>query len=485
MRLYLAIFLSIGFSLLGACGGGGPDNGSSSSVQGDSGGRDETRNLDVSLKQGQTIDIDLAATALPEGASLSLGSSPAHGAVKLQNARASYTPAAGYSGSDSFTYILKLANGAAQTYTVRLTIEKSGLVAAEISDLQVAKWKGNAKAAYSIVHDDFCAGSFQDSGQVKYWRELSNRNLVAGYGVIVSFCNSAYYAEMQKMVAAGMEMINHTYSHPAPDKGFANGLLSPGVNLDQELKTSHQVLHSHGFDASYFVFPLDKSNDSILRTIADEGYKGARGGSNNQINSANLNNNDDLAPFKANFDCFNIHQTGEGNCSKHRETQIPQEILKRFLDDAIANGGWALRELHGIEDNPDLAIQDPSTSDSWGWVSLQEYRDHLDYVKSKVDSGEVWMDTPTHVTLYWASRAYCGAPSNKGNGKFEFDNPLNSPGCIKYSTPLDVIVTVNNANSVSATQDGNTLTVKPLGDHRFLMPVNPTGGEVSILRPAV
>ena len=487
MRLFVNLLLLTCISVLTACGGGGDNNRDNGTTQGNEGSFDPARNLAVSLKQGQTVTIDLARVPLPEGASLSIASQPSHGSASIQSSNAVYSPDPDYYGTDTFSYNLALADGASNRYDVTLTIEQTQSVPAAISTVRVATWKGNARAAYSIVHDDFCSGDFDKSGLVKYWHQLADRGLVAGYGVIVQLCNyqPKYYEEMQKMVAAGMEMINHTFSHPAPDKGFDQGLLSPGVNLDQELVRSHQELHNHGFDAQYFVFPLDKSNNAILRTIADEGYKGARGGAGQSINNANLNPNDDLAPFKANFDCFNIHQTDEVSCSKHRETQIPQEILKRFLDDAIADGGWALRELHGIEDNPGLAEQDRTTADSWGWVSLKEYSDHLDYVKSRVESGDVWMDTPTHVTLYWASRAYCGEPSIKGNGKLEFDNYQNGAGCIKYSTPLDVIVTVDDADTLSASQDGASLPVTKLGDHRFLMPVNPTGGEVSVLRPQI
>ncbi len=478
MRLSVAVLFFSSFLFLGACkptdGGGGsePANGNQG-IHGDSGQRDPERNLSASLQQDQTVAIDLAQKPLPDGASLKIDTYPAHGTVSLNGNRATYTPAAGFVGSDSFTYRLTQQNGQSDSYTVTLTISQARRKPAPITNVRVATWKGDAQAAYSIIHDDFCAGNFDTDGQIKHWHELSDRGLVAGFGAITSFCDTRYWEEMQKMTAAGMEIINHTHTHPSPvsTPPHPDGLLSPGVNLDQELGTSNQTLHSHGIDASYFVFPLDKSNDDILGRVADMGYLGARGGEGRKINAADLKVvNDELAPFRANFDCYNIHQAGEANCSKH-DGPTPLAILDLYLDDAINNHGWALRELHGIGEN-----------DSWGWVSVQDYRAHLHYVKSKVDSGAVWMATPSNVTRYWAARAYCGTPSHS-TGQLEFDNPL-SPCINKYATPLDVVVTMPGASNVMAIQNDQRLNVRSLDNDQFLISgVNPVGGKVSVTVP--
>jgi hypothetical protein len=352
----------------------------------------------------------------------------------------------------------------------------------------VATWKGNAKAAYSIIHDDFCAKPFASSGIVKHWHELTDRGLVAGFSAIVGACEFRpdYYDEMHKMVNAGMEIINHTYTHPSTQGGFDTGLWSDNVDWQHELHDSNTTLHSHGLsDISYFAFPLDiatKPNpaaklppalsalddNALLREVQSMGYKGARGGRPASINPAEMEITlDDLTPFRANFDCFNIHQAGEKRCSKYDGPAVT--VLNKYLDDAIRNGGWALRELHEIGEN-----------DYWGWLSLQEYRDHLDYVQEKIRTGQIWMDTPTKITLYWASRAYCGKPSLTPEGVLDFDSPTNGAGCIKYSTPLDVIVTMPEANSITAAQEGQTLAVTSLGNHQFMLTVNPTGGATRI-----
>ena len=44
---------------------------------------------------------------------------------------------------------------------------------------------------------------------------------------------------------------------------------------------------------------------------------------------------------------------------------------KAYVDDAIAKGGWAIRELHGIEDT------------TWEDIPTADYLAHLDYVKAQ------------------------------------------------------------------------------------------------------
>ncbi len=430
-------------------------------------GQNPARNFSIRLDQGNSATIDFTKIAIPAGSTIKIMEQPRHGVVSApHNNQTTYVLKEAHTGTDSFKYAVVTADGTEYTYSVEVSIAPP-----TVTKLQVSTWKGNAKAAYSIVHDDYCTTNSKADFVTNGFEELNKRNLVAGFGVIVSLCDADEYADLRKMEDAGMEIINHSWSH--------KDLSKTDTDLKIEIDQAHTTLIGKGFNVSYFAFPYDHENDTVLRRIRDlnPGYLGARGGDNRSINEQNMAANDELAPFRAKLDCFDIHEkdvvAGKPSCSKHAKAtnNDPIKVLNLYLDETITTGGWGLRELHGV-----------GVDASWGWVSQDEYTTHLDYVATKVASGDVWMDTPTNITRYWASRAYCGSPSSTDDGKIDFDAPSNSAGCIKYATKLDVIATIEDADAISVSQDGKDIKVKSLGDNRFLFPVNPLGGKATLLR---
>ncbi len=69
------------------------------------------------------------ALALTGGtaASLSIGASPAHGTATVSGTAITYTPAAGYSGTDAFTYSAANATGTSATATVSITVSQPSI----------------------------------------------------------------------------------------------------------------------------------------------------------------------------------------------------------------------------------------------------------------------------------------------------------------------------------------------------------------------
>lgn len=67
---------------------------------------------------GQAIELQASGVTT----SLSIDSGPSHGAVSLDGSTATYTPAQGYSGSDSFTYVATGPGGASAPATVTITV---------------------------------------------------------------------------------------------------------------------------------------------------------------------------------------------------------------------------------------------------------------------------------------------------------------------------------------------------------------------------
>jgi len=327
-----------------------------------------------------------------------------------------------------------------------------------ISVEKVATWKGDAKAAYSIIHDDY---PYTD-GLHKHYLELNNRGLRAGFGVIVGAVeegNKHYYDKMRQMVSEGHEIINHSYSHL--------DLLKEGTDLNKEIDHSTALLKANGFNVTAFVFPFDQSNEAILQRLKGIGYLAARGGVH-EVNPAKLNTDDPLAPFHAGWDSFfEDPATGQNIGSKYKDQG---DVLKGYVDDAIQKGGWAVRELHGVEDS------------SWGSVSIAKYTAHLDYVVEKVKSNELWMDTFTNVTRYRSSRAYCGQALAEDSGTINF-SLATSENCTKYSSPLSVVISTNGVDDITATQNGASIPSKRLDAGKYMLEIDPAAGPAYVSKP--
>jgi hypothetical protein len=277
--------------------------------------------------------------------------------------------------------------------------------------------------------------------------------------VIAGSCGDNEFTEMHTMVDAGMEMVNHSYSHIDLQENVAQ--------WDTELDLSTEILRQQGFDVNYFVYPFDSFNEGMFQRLNNNlGYLGSRGGrpenSMGMVNSMSMNAYDELEPFRNRFDIYNeFSEPSEPRFSAY--TGGSGSPLDKYVDDAIRQGGWALRELHGIE-----------FVASWGNVPLDVYRDHLDYVKNLVDQNSLWVATPTDVTRYRASRTYCG-DAVISEGSIIFTTPT-AAGCQKYATPLSIIVSLANPATIKAVQNGEELPIEPIDDLHYMLNIDPTKG---------
>ncbi|MBN2803810.1 MAG: polysaccharide deacetylase family protein [Deltaproteobacteria bacterium] len=339
-------------------------------------------------------------------------------------------------------------------------------VTLDVTVKSVAMWRDDRNAAYSIIHDDVC--DWSTMGIETNWVELQKRNLVGGFGVIVSACNERedegdeLYKLLKKMTAWGNEIINHSYTHPSGSDG--KGILSDGVDVEYEIITSNSDLEKAiGSTVEYFVFPLDSYDDAILTYLKEHDFLGARGGIRG-VGEDVLDATDELAPFRANFDCFNENRNKEkeDNCSKYDE-----DTLKQYLDDVIAQKVSGIREFHNIGDS------------GWGNVTLPQYSEHLDYVAKKVEENKLWVDTPLNVMKYRAARAYCGKAS-ADNGVVSFEKS-DDEMCIKYSIPLTVKFDYSGKDVPSCVQGNRFVDVKKTGDLNYMGDINPAGGPAYII----
>ena len=311
----------------------------------------------------------------------------------------------------------------------------------------VATWKNNAKGAYTIIHDDACDYTLDSLFNVAD-PELTQRGLRAAFGAIVERCvERNTWAKLEIVRQHGHEIINHTWDHKDIVMQAAEAPLS--VEIDQANQVLDQnLVNQH---TSFFIFPYDSFDDAAVEHLGSLGYLGARAG------KKGVNTPDFPDGLRVNFDVWGGEDSiynGQG------------DILQIYVDLAVSEGGWSVREFHGIADL------------SYNPMTVDGYRAHLDYVRSKVDAGELWVDTPSAVLRYRFARQYCGLPSASGY-LLSFTAP--SEDCRRYDTPLSVIfTTTEEVRNVVAMQGDQVLVAAKLGPNRFMIDVNPAGGAIAV-----
>jgi hypothetical protein len=272
------------------------------------------------------------------------------------------------------------------------------LVPASVATVRVTPWREDARAAYSLIHDDLCAGA---SGILAHAvPELRARGLRAGLATVAGSCEQAgISSQLQALAADGFEIVNHSYSHPhlTPD-------LAP-----REIFEARRLLESYAHaPVTFFAFPYDEYNDATIALVQGAGHLGARAGGGG-VNAADFPD-----PLRAKFEGYGPYSAyGTGPAS-----------LDRYVDAALAAGGWALRECHGVQD------------ESWEPVPLDGYRAHLERVRGQVDDHQLWMAPPSTVVRYRLRRQSCGAPSVDGS-RVTFGP---SEACSASSTDLTIAV---------------------------------------------
>ena len=235
------------------------------------------------------------------------------------------------------------------------------------------------------------------------------------------------------MIAAGHDCINHSHNHKCGGSASdCTGTLSYGVaDFATELDLSTQLIQTNtNVRPLFFVHPYDAYTQTVLDYLKTKlGYLGSRAGISGDINAPNYINymNTAFYGFDNSLDAI--------------------ASLKNSVDDAIASGGYLMRELHGIEDQ------------SYGPISRANYIKHLDYVKSKVDAGLLWSATASEVVTYRIQRdAYTiattyNAATNTINVNFTNIKTLNTA---QLRTPITVNVNLGTIAGTFAARQGTT-----------------------------
>ena len=310
----------------------------------------------------------------------------------------------------------------------------------------VATWKGNATAAYTIIHDDACDYTLDSLFNVAD-PELTMRGLRAGFGAIVERCQErSVWSKLETLVSHGHEILCHSWTHP----DFVATVPLPDLSIEIDQATNVLAANVPDQKLQYFIFPYDSFSQPMIDHLGQIGYTGARAGAKG-VTAADFPD-----ALREDFDVYNDENSIYYPASS--------DVLTAYVDAAISQGGWAIRELHGIADM------------SWEPIPVADYQAHLDYVKSKVDDGSLWVDTPSVVGHYRFARQYCSAPTVNG-AELSFAAP--SSQCKANASVLTFIVdTEIDSATLTATQAGQTLPTQRLAAKHYLVDADPTLGAV-------
>ena len=304
-----------------------------------------------------------------------------------------------------------------------------------------ATWKDNKKAAYTIIHDDY---SNYVTGIYQYAYPIANqRGVKICFGAITNpdFCGDLEWQHAREMIANGHECVNHSHNHRCGGTaGQCSGLQTYGTaDFATELDLSTQTIqNSTDVRPRFFIHPYDAPSDAILTHLKGLGYLGTRAGT--QL-VANSNTFTDF--MRLNYYVY------DGSTSALNSLNVA-------VDNAVSTGGYAIREFHGIEDG------------SWAQMTVPNYTNHLNYVKSKMDDGSLWSVTATEAITYKMQRdAFQPAVSytaSTGIINVAF-NSLKTIDPSVLRTPVTVNVNLNGiAGIYSVTQNNSAVVATRVGN---------------------
>ncbi len=373
----------------------------------------------------------------------------------------------------------------------------------------VADWKNDASGAYSIIHDDY--GDVGVDGIWQYADTIAfNRGLRFTFGAISSSCEvmrtingqaSPYlYAKNVMMALHNHEIINHSHTHTcavnrgwSPCNGTGWGEVVGGAGWNTQLHTSHNsILTNTGHQPRYYIYPYDQFTDAANAELAVMGYLGSRTGWHiagvqapfykygYEANDENMFVSNANGFFRTSVQVFDDVNAVQSDVVQTAE-------LNSVVDAAIANNQWGNRELHNVGPT------------GWGHTTVNAYRNHLNYVKTKVTSGELWMGTVSELLTYQiqklvynASSAVYDSGTDKITVSFTQNNSIVTADVATYlsplviKTPITVVLDLDgytsllNFNDITVRQGADIITDVVYNNDKLYVNVYPHEGSFTI-----
>lgn len=313
---------------------------------------------------------------------------------------------------------------------------------------RVAPWKHNAKGAYTIIFDDYC---FDEAHGIQDYAapEADKRGIKIGFGVVAEACDTEEWAKARSMIANGHEIINHSYSHRC---GSLQTPWCTEVWTDDEVtqeidQAAAEIAQHTGVKPIFFIFPYDLHTPAKIEHLRNQGYIGTRAGQKQALNPPGFTD-----PFALNFDVKFPPESIDGQGF----------TLNEYIDAAIAKGELAFRAVHGVNDQ------------SWGTTSLQELREHFDYIQVRNARYDLWTDTISAIIRYDQARANCLLHTGVADGVQWMKVTGNTATC-PHHTELSFILQLPKNSRIMDEQEtpvpliNNTYTLKAGSTYRVLV----------------
>jgi peptidoglycan/xylan/chitin deacetylase (PgdA/CDA1 family) len=288
----------------------------------------------------------------------------------------------------------------------------AGTISLSAQSASITTWKNDAQAAYSIVHDDY--GLAGADGIWQYADSIAfNRGIQFVFGAYTGLCetrtikpndysNLYDFAKQVMMEAHGHEIATHSYFHTSAVKlewtppGSGWGQEPLGEDMDVEINQAHQsIIDGTGFVPQYYVYPYDQFTSASNQRLEDLGYIGSRTGWVSPSDpwgtkwDRDAYEGSDPSNFRPTDNGFfrnGVEVFNEADGNLNWEAQLVE--LNNEIDNIISTGMYGNREFHNVGDS------------GWGHVKVEAYRGHMDYLKSKVESGDLWVGTVSEILTY-------------------------------------------------------------------------------------
>ena len=331
---------------------------------------------------------------------------------------------------------------------------------------KIPVWRDDAKAAYTMIHDDMCGRELRGIDRIAV-PALALRGLTAGVGPYVEACNfDGLWGMVHAVEDKGIEIVNHSYTHPN---------ITP-LNAFKEVIQAKTEFDSHMTKpVSFFIFPFDYFTPETVGMVQAAGHIGARAGIRDMTDGYTnppINPAEPVGPEVQGSDMGLLFDVWPRTYSKY--AAFPQkDILNVHVYNAIEKGGFAVREFHSVspDENP------PENGQGFGPVPIKQYEDHLDFLYTAWKANLVWTSTPSTIIRYRHARTACKA--SVANNSISYDTSADD--CTKFATPISVIVkTANDVPGLKATQNGETVFTRKIAANTFSVTADPTKGGVEL-----
>ncbi len=336
----------------------------------------------------------------------------------------------------------------------------------------ICNWKNDAAGTYSYIHDDY--GDNSVIGINNYADTMArNRGLKFTFGAITSACeaNAGMWTQATSMVNYGHEIINHTHNHTCAIylDWCTDGLWAEPSTEDfaTQMDLSTTLINTNtGKYPRYFIYPYDQYNSAANDHLKTLGFIGSRTGAYDAADNNNFVPDAD-GFFKS---AVVVDAVTTGNITKAAN-------LNTWVDYAISNNSWVNREMHNV-----------GTS-GWGYISVADYRNHLNYLKSKTNNYQLWVGTVSEVLTYQIQKLNYTPSTNYNANNQEINITWNTTSfnVANYLQPLQVKSPVTmkvfldglNGNFV-ITQNGQTLNQTRTVSNYLYFDAYPHNGPIKI-----